>query len=574
MHPVEETQQAIVRAQQLRAISALTPYTMVASSFNALVACVVFYGTLSLPFLVSWAGTILIFGLYLFWHWVRAQKRRVRLYASKKAIRLAATYNFLIGSVWAVFVIVAFPASSDNQMIFVVVIYVGMMCAGVLASASAPSASIAYAVPIATGGGIAIITSGIVYWPYMVLLFLSFCVVVFTCARNFYGYLEEAVTRRIETLEQKKVIELLLNDFGDFTSDVLLQTDENLDITYYSKPDFFQLGSVNPDPQSKQSIIQILERFGGAGQTRSLEKNMRAQRPFSSQEFSLKSPKNVKIWVSISGNPNFQSGIFVGYRCVVSDVTKMKRATLESERARMQAEQVSREKANFAALVSHEFRTPLNAIIGYSEVIESQLFGPIENKKYEEYVGFIASSGRRLKRLIDDVSLLSRLDAGKVTMSQEPLEVARIAQDMENQYRSQAERLGVNWQVMVEEDVLYIISDLYALEQILTNLIDNAFKFAPRGSLVKLSFARAAKGEICISVSDEGEGMEPAMIPALMEPFQQAKDASSSGAGGLGLGLAIVSKLARSLKMKLTIISEPGEGAAFQLFCREASNED
>ena len=214
-----------------------------------------------------------------------------------------------------------------------------------------------------------------------------------------------------------------------------------------------------------------------------------------------------------------------------------------SDEARRRAEAANIAKSRFLATMSHELRTPLNAILGFSEVMKTEMMGPMGTKVYKEYSGNIHDSGRHLLNLINEILDLSRIEAGKYELSEEPVRLIDIVEDCHRLLKLRAEGKGI--QVVEEFDVrlpqLWV--DERAVRQICLNLMSNALKFTPRGGEVTLSVRSGTEGSQVLSVRDNGPGISKDEIPKVMQVFGQGSLAHQNAEGGTGLGLPIVKNL-------------------------------
>jgi len=224
------------------------------------------------------------------------------------------------------------------------------------------------------------------------------------------------------------------------------------------------------------------------------------------------------------------------------------------------AEAANRAKAEFLANMSHELRTPLNAIIGFSQLMNGQTFGPLGSKKYGEYCAHILASGEYLLRVVSDVLDMARLEAGRESLTYARFRaeqaVSRAVLDIAPTAREKgvAVRVDVGAEVTVEADPL-------AVERILTTLMRNAVKFAPKGGEVSIG-AAAGSELIHFTVEDNGPGIAAENLVRLGRPFEQGAGVMVNGMKGSGLGLAIANSLVELHGGTLRLQSRPDRGAA------------
>jgi cell cycle sensor histidine kinase DivJ len=224
----------------------------------------------------------------------------------------------------------------------------------------------------------------------------------------------------------------------------------------------------------------------------------------------------------------------------ISERKEQERALIE---ARDMAMGASRAKSAFLANMSHELRTPLNAIIGFSELMEREIFGPLGNARYQEYARMIHDSGGHLLDLINGVLDMSKIEAGKFELYQEIFELEDVADASLHFVNLAAERSGVSLACEIAPGARRVFADKRAIKQILVNLLSNGVKFTPRGGQVMLSARLIEKG-VEISVRDTGTGISASDLEKLGKPFEQVESPITRGKEGTGLGLALVKSLA------------------------------
>ncbi|GAA6155742.1 ammonium transporter [Pyruvatibacter sp. HU-CL02332] len=251
---------------------------------------------------------------------------------------------------------------------------------------------------------------------------------------------------------------------------------------------------------------------------------------------------------------------------VHGEMTAREQTSAQLRTARDQAEIANAAKSQFLANMSHELRTPLNAIIGFSEIINGELFGPLGNEQYKEYVSDIHDSGSHLLSIINDILDLSKIEADSYDLAEDELNVRDVMTACERMIRTRAQSGQLNLAVEIEPDLPALVADERALKQMLINLVSNAVKFTPEGGDIALRARLEADGRIAIEVADTGVGIARSDIAKAFEPFAQLQaDATVFKADGTGLGLPLTAALARSHQATLVVDSEPGRGTAITI---------
>ncbi len=242
-----------------------------------------------------------------------------------------------------------------------------------------------------------------------------------------------------------------------------------------------------------------------------------------------------------------------------SHVAELEATKRELKEALQEAARSNEAKSQFLASMSHELRTPLNAIIGYSEFMGMQPFGAMPDARYLEYIGDIQKSGGHLLALINDVLDLARLDARRVELHDEEVDLGEIVRESLSLVAPQAAKGRVTMREEAAEAGLTVRVDARRLKQVLVNLLSNAVKFTPADGCVTLSVALDGQG-VAIAVSDTGIGMRPEDIAVALDRFGQVESALARRYQGTGLGLPLARELIELHDGALRIESTFGRG--------------
>ena len=233
-----------------------------------------------------------------------------------------------------------------------------------------------------------------------------------------------------------------------------------------------------------------------------------------------------------------------------------------SDEARRRAETANIAKSRFLAQMSHELRTPLNAILGFSEVMKGEIFGPHQVPAYKDYASDIHNSGVLLLGLINEILDLSRIEAGRYELHEQPASLAHVVSECAHLLTMRAKSRGITVHELFESDMPRIWADERALRQICLNMLGNAIKFTPAGGEIWLKVGWTASAGQYLSVKDTGTGIAEEEIPIVLASFGQGSNSIKSAEQGAGLGLPIAKSLVDlhggtfTLKSKLRIGTE------------------
>jgi PAS domain S-box-containing protein len=266
------------------------------------------------------------------------------------------------------------------------------------------------------------------------------------------------------------------------------------------------------------------------------------------------------IWISENARAvRDWTGRIVCYEGTVENVTARYAAQRAMQRALGEAEEANRAKSAFLAAMSHELKTPLNAVLGFSEIIKDEMLGAISPPRYRSYAADIHASGTRLLAIVSDILDVARLSGGAITLQARSYSVAALAEEALTLARI-ATKDGRDVCLDVPHTLPLVDADPQRLRQCLVNLLSNALKFTPEGGEVTLVAWVGPSGGLCFAVADTGIGIAQEKIDAALEPFRQLDGSLARRFEGAGLGLSIAKSLVELHGGALTIVSAVGRG--------------
>lgn len=225
------------------------------------------------------------------------------------------------------------------------------------------------------------------------------------------------------------------------------------------------------------------------------------------------------------------------------DITEQKLGELELARLKAAAEEASRAKSAFLATMSHELRTPLTSIIGFSEIIRDQCFGPVGTPAYAEYAGDINASGLHLLDLINDILDIAKIESGKMVIIPTTINVMMLLSSIQRLVGQWAIRQKLTVILSVPTDIPALWADERAVKQIVYNMLSNAIKFTPSLGQVTLAAEAGQCGGVDIRVTDTGIGIPAEEMARILRPFEQVENCYARSRGGSGLGLPLIKGL-------------------------------
>jgi PAS domain S-box-containing protein len=257
-------------------------------------------------------------------------------------------------------------------------------------------------------------------------------------------------------------------------------------------------------------------------------------------------------------------GVFAAAR----DVTErqlsqqaLEKTNVELQTAKSVAEKANLAKSDFLSSMSHELRSPLNAILGFAQLMESS--SPLPTDSQKESIGQILQAGWHLLKLINEILDLAAIEAGKVTLSTEPVSLAEVMSECQAMLEPEAQQLGISMTFPSFDNPIFVSADRTRLKQVVINLLSNAIKYNKELGTVVVAYRKISPGRIRINVTDSGAGLSPGKLVQLFQPFNRLGQQEVGGVAGTGIGLVVTKRLVELMGGVLGVESTVGEGSVF-----------
>ncbi len=282
-------------------------------------------------------------------------------------------------------------------------------------------------------------------------------------------------------------------------------------------------------------------------------------------EYRIVTKKGSVKWVSETGRPVFnESGKIIWLDAVIFDITERVQVLDELKKAKFLAEEANKAKSEFLANISHEIRTPMNSVLGFTELLENSI---IQNPE-RQYLEAIKSSGKNLLTLINDLLDLSKIEAGKLTLNFDFVDLRKLLDEIRQIFELKIHQKKLSYTEIIDRNFPgYIYTDESRMRQILINLLGNAVKFTHHGYVqVKVDYEKGSGADLInlrISVKDTGIGIPKDAQQIIFESFRQQSRLDARKYEGTGLGLSITKKLTEALGGNIFVESNPGKGSNF-----------
>ncbi|HEX6925083.1 MAG TPA: ATP-binding protein [Longimicrobiaceae bacterium] len=235
-------------------------------------------------------------------------------------------------------------------------------------------------------------------------------------------------------------------------------------------------------------------------------------------------------------------------------------------------ERAYRLKSQFLASMSHELRTPINALLGYTSLMRDKIYGEL-NQRQDEALTRMYTASQHLLELVNDILDLAKIEAGKMPVHVEPVDVAQLVRELSQTIEPMVRRKNLDYRVDLADDMPILETDRTKVKQIVLNLLSNAVKFTHQG-YIGITARRARDDDgVILEVIDTGIGIKEEDLPKIFEDFRQVDQSSTREYGGTGLGLSITKKLLHLLGGTIRVSSAPGKGSTFTLWLPKRSEE-
>lgn len=546
-----------IRADQVREVAYFIPMMLAASAFSSAIFTWVAWNTADRATLLIWLTAMWALVARALHSWLR-NRGNAKTRVSARMTRKAVTNATIQGMTWAALPALFFVGAPTTQQIVILGVMMALIFGGAMALIRIPPAALAYAGTMLTSVIAVLFVEGGTAYNFLAVLCAGYGAIGFLGVRH---HSRSAHTHSIiqqEVEHQREVIMLLLKDFEKGKGDWLWETDPKGRLTSISGG-FAKTTGVKPHHLIGRRLADL--HLGDACVEWQKLNALVAKRQAIKDVLLPVHLQDRQCWWTLTALPRLdEAQKFIGYRGVGRDVTVAREAELALKEAKETAERANTAKSKFLAVLSHELRSPLNAVIGFSDIIAEQSFGRISVPKYVEYATEIRDSSRHLLTIIDDLLDIARIESGAVEINDEEFSAEKLFDGVRRLLMPLAEKRNVRLSRAKSDVETLLHADPRLVRQILINLVTNAVKFTPADGEVALGTTLAADGSAVMWVRDTGIGIPPEFRDRVFEPFTQIDGSLSRNFEGVGLGLSIALHLARAHGGELVITDAPERG--------------
>lgn len=380
------------------------------------------------------------------------------------------------------------------------------------------------------------------------------------------AYTEFYLTRQSEKANEElyvsdialKQSEARFKELADLLPQTVFEVDLNGVFIFVNKSALISFGLREDELNANQSIFDFIVNSDVPKAKSRFNALLNGSTNINGSEYLALRKDKTTFPCHVFSNLVYKNGVVTGVRGLLIDITEQKKTELELRTAKEKAEEMNRLKSSFLANMSHELRTPMIGIMGYAELLSSQITDP----GIKEMSDGIISSSKRLTDTLNSILDLSRIEANKIEVYYETLDVNMIIGQVFKLFDVNAQRKKLNFNLSLCENVSAQL-DKTLLHQILTNLIDNAIKFTDSGSITIKSALN--NSNVVINVIDTGIGISENSLSYIFDEFRQGSEGFSRKFQGSGLGLTITKKFVELLNGTIKVISEENKGTNFIL---------
>jgi len=552
-----------IRSDQIRETVYFTPMMLAASAFSSAVLGWVAWPTADRTTLVAWLAVLWLLLAQTLRGWFRNRNCKKRR-ASARLIRKVIAFSVVRGGIWAVVPVMFFVGAPTAQQIAVLGVMMALIFGGAMTLIRIPQASFAYGGLMLASLIGALFAEGGTAYDLLAVLCAGLGAIGYLGIKHHsrFAYQHSVVQQEVE--QQREVIMLLLKDFEKGAGDWLWETDPQGRLSSVSAS-FATVSGIEPRHLIGRKLTDLHLGDGSVGEWKRLTALLDRRAAIKDVLVPV-DLQNEQRWWTLAALPRFdEAQKFLGYRGVGRDVTVAREAEIALKQAKEEAERANAAKSKFLAVLSHELRSPLNAVIGFSDIIASQSFGRIKIPKYVEYAGEIRDSSRHLLAIIDDMLDIARIESGAIEINEEEFDADKLFEGVRRLMEPLAEKRKIRLAYAKPDVEIQFHADPRLVRQILINLVTNAVKFTPDGGEVTLGADIRPDGSAALWVRDTGIGIPEEHRARVFEPFTQIDSGLSRNFDGVGLGLSIAQHLARAHGGELEIDGAPGRGTVVRL---------